>query len=235
MFVQYAYERAPGNQLFWVGNPDLDAVKNSSVDAGFSVDYEVLKCNVNVFYSVVEDLIYLEDFSATIEGEEGGAFIGTAMGYNNLNAILYGGEASLALQMGSSLSLSASVDFLKGRKSSLDGLSADPDLAEIPPIRARMAMEYDFRLGFLRSELLLAEAMLAVDESVSEAALDGYTVWNLLAGVYVSENLLVTVGVENLSNQAYATRNGNIRNPFSTYSVPNEPGRFAYVSLKWGF
>jgi len=235
MFVQYQYERAPGNELIWIGNPNLQSVKNTSVDAGFEVELRKFKFRINSYYSNVEDMIYLENISPTISNGNGSVFLGTAMSYSNIDAELYGGEASLELKLSDSFKVSGGVELMKGKKKSLDGLSGDLDLAELPPIRARVAVEYNNKLWFGKFEVNMAEAKLNVDESISETPLDGYTVLNFLIGYYVTDNLLLTVGVENFTDQAYSTKNVNIRNPFTNYGLSNEPGRFVYMSIKWGF
>lgn len=235
MYVQYQHERAPGNELVWLGNPELESVKNTSFDAGIEVDLRRFKFRMSGFYSHVDDMIYLENISTTIEADGSGAFLGTAMSYNNVNAELYGGEAYLDLQISESFKIVGGVELMKGKKRSLDGLSGDADLAELPPVRAKVAVEYNNRLWFGKFEVKMAEAKLNVDESISETPLDGYTVLNVLIGYYLTDNLLWTVGVENISDQAYSTKNVNIRNPFTNYGISNEPGRFVYMSLKYGF
>ena len=234
MYIQYEYQRAPGNQLLWLGNPDLESVKNTSFDAGVEIQFEKFKLRMNGFLSRVQDLIYLENIGPALE-ENGFSTLGTAYSYENIDAEIYGGDASLEFRLNDRMKLVGSIEFLKGTKTQLDGFSADEDLGEMPPVRGRIALEYDNDLWFGKVEWRGAEALTNVDESISEAPLDGYSVVNLLIGYYVAENLLVTVGVENLSDQSYSTRNVNIRNPFSNYGVSNEPGRFVYLSLKWGF
>ena len=233
MYVQYQYERAPGNTLLWLGNPDLESVKNTSINAGFEADIKQLSFKIKGFYSRVQDMIYLENFSSALD--EGGNFIGSAMSYNNVDAILYGGEASIELRLTDALKFQSSVELLRGKKTRLDGLSADEDLAEMPPLRARFALEYNNKLWYSKVEVQTAEAQLNVDESISESPLGGYTVVNFVLGYYLTENLLWTVGVENITDETYSTKNVNIRNPFTNYGVSNEPGRFVYMSLKWGF
>jgi iron complex outermembrane recepter protein len=233
MYVQYQYERAPGNTLLWLGNPDLESVKNTSVDVGFETNLSRLKFQVKGFYSNVQDMIYLENISPALD--LGGAFIGTAMSYNNVDAILYGGETSLEIKLTDSIKFEGGLELLKGRKTRLDGLSADKDLAEMPPLRSRVSIEYNNKLWFGKVEVQMAKAQPDVDESISESPLDGYTVVNFVLGYYLTDNLLWTVGVENVTDQAYSIKNVNIRNPLTNYGVSNEPGRFVYMSLKWGF
>jgi iron complex outermembrane receptor protein len=232
MFVQYQYERAPGNELIWLGNPELESVKNTSLHSGFSLDMKRVKIDVSAFYARVQDMIYLENITPAIDQA---GFLGTAISYNNIDANLWGGEASMQVNLADSLVFTGAVELIRGEKTTLDGLSGDRDLAELPPLSARLALEYDDKAWFGKFELRMAEAQLNVDESLSESPLDGYTVLNTLIGYYITENLLITIGVENITDQAYATRNVNIRNPFTRYGLSNEPGRFIYVSFKWGF
>ena len=233
MYVQYQYERAPGNTLLWLGNPNLESVKNTSLNAGFEANVKGLNFEIKGFYSRVQDMIYLENFTTAID--EGGNFIGTAMSYNNVDAMLWGGEVNLEVKLMDSFKLKGGLEILRGKKTRLDGLSADDDLAEMPPMRTHVALEYNNQLWFSKLEVQMAEAQPNVDESISESPLDGYTVFNFVLGYYLTDNLLWTVGVENITDQAYSTKNVNIRNPFTNYGVSYEPGRFVYVSLKWGF
>ena len=157
MYVQYQYERAPGNDLIWIGNPNLESVKNTSFDAGFEIKLRKLKFSINGFYSNVDDMIYLENISPTIEPASGGVFLGTAMSYNNVDAELYGGEAYLDLQVSESFKIVGGIELMKGKKKSLDGLSGDEDLAELPPLRAKVAIEYNNQLWFGKFEVEMAE------------------------------------------------------------------------------
>lgn len=234
MYVQYQYERAPGNMLLWVGNPNLESVKNTSFNVGLETDFSRLKFQVNGFYSRVQDMIYLENMSPLLDGDNG-VFLGTAMSYNNVDAILYGGEVTLEFRLTDTIKIEGGLKLLKGKKTRLDGLSGDSDLAEMPPVRSRVAVEYNNKLWFGKIEVEIADAQLNVDESISESQLDGYTVVNFILGYYLTDNVLWTVGMENITDRAYSSKNVNIRNPFTNYGVSNEPGRFVYMSLKWGF
>src|SRR5690606_28848932 len=115
MYVQYMYERAPGNELVWVGNPDLDTVKNTSMDMGIEINLRRFKFRINGFYSNVVDMIYLEDISPMIRPESGGVFLGTAMSYNNVDAVLHGGNAYLDFRINDAFTLTGGVEFTQGR------------------------------------------------------------------------------------------------------------------------
>ncbi len=233
LFLQYQHEQAPGNLLLWLGNPDLDEVRNTSMDIGYTARTRKLSFSMKGFYSFIQDLIYIENLNPNqIGGEQ---FIGTAISYNNIDALVFGGDLEVALDFTKNLRLEGGVEMLKGKKRRLNTFSGDEDLAEMPPLQGHVALSFDNDQIFGKFEVRMADAQLDVDESISEVRLDSYTILNLMMGYNLTTNTLWTVGVENIGDQVYTRQNANIRNPFTNYGIVNETGRFVFMSLKWQF
>jgi len=232
LYLQYEQPQAPGNVLAWVGNPDLRSVKNTSLDVGYSSRLSVVQVDLRGFYSFINDLIYLETLDP---GSFEASPLGTIHSFSNIDARLYGIDMAASLSLSDALKLQGSLAFLHGSKYRMDGSSGDADLSELPPIEGNLAVILKGARWFGRAEMRVADSQLKVDQAIHELPLEGYTIFNLVAACNLTRNVLWAVGIDNLGNQLYTSRNVNTRNPFSNFNVVNESGRFVYTSLRVSF
>ena len=115
------------------------------------------------------------------------------------DARLTGFEGGLDWQIGGALGLEGTASFVRGTLR--DG---DRPLPLIPPLRGRIALEYDRPTWFVRGETSMASRQDRIGRFETET--DGYSVFHAAAGLRLTVagrlNVL-TVSVENLTDEEY--------------------------------
>ena len=130
----------------------------------------------------------------------------------------------------------------RGKKDeALEG-QTDRDLAEIPPLKANLALNYDYgQKNSARLELVAADRWDAFDEDNGEQELAGYGVLNFKLTHMVTSKFEVTAGIDNLLDKTYAV--SNTYNDLTLISsgatdevmLLNEPGRYFYLNTTYRF
>jgi iron complex outermembrane receptor protein len=201
------------------GNPDLKPTQNREGDVGFEAAFlERVTFGAKGFYSFLKDYIYQEAAPKT---------------WTNIDAKLYGGDAKVGVTIIPHLSTQAGIAFQKGEKVDQPKNNNNSNLAEIPPLKTRLALEYDHEKFFGTLEWIHSEDAEHVDVDAGEQKLDGWDVMNFRFGVNIWKATL-SVGIDNIFNKNYAVANsyewdvvaGSGANP----PVVNEPGRSIYAS-----
>ncbi|WP_457644652.1 TonB-dependent receptor [Persephonella sp.] len=210
----------------WVGNPNLKPVKNNEIDAGFEFYKGVFGIKGNLFYSKLKDYIYLikiKDNTGTLN----------AVSYQNIDAHIYGGDITLLGMLTDTVSLEVGAAYQKGKKDS--GTYTDDDLAEIPPLKSRIAVKYDNDSFYGLVETIYAAKQEYIDEDLGEQVTKSYFVVNIKGGFNLGERVFVGGGIDNIFDKNYYTHLSYLRNPFMAGTKIPEPGRFYYVNFNWVF
>ncbi|WP_457642592.1 TonB-dependent receptor [Persephonella sp.] len=210
----------------WVGNPNLDPTKNNEIDAGFEYYAGMFGIKGNIFYSKLTDYIYL----TKIKSKDNTL---TAMSYQNIDAHIYGGDITVLGVLTDTISIEAGAAYQRGKKDS--GNYTDSDLAEIPPLKTRLAVKYDNGNFYGLIETIYASKQDAVDEDVKEQETKSYYVVNLKGGFNLGSRIFVGGGVDNLLDKNYYTYLSYLRNPFMAGTKVPEPGRFFYMNVSLVF
>jgi iron complex outermembrane receptor protein len=114
-------------------------------------------------------------------------------------------------------------------------------LPEIPPLKFNAAANYiyDDTLSF-RAEVIAADEWSDYDKDNGEQELDAFAVLNLKGTKRFNNHFELTVGVDNVFDDTYAT--ANTYKDLTLLGVPgndvmllNEPGRYFYANLKYKF
>ena len=208
----------------WVGNPNLKKVKNNEVDAGFEYYWGFFGLKGNVFYSDLTDYIYLTKI-------QNGA-PKPALSYKNIDAHIYGGDVNIVGMLTDTVSVELGAAYQRGKKDS--GSYNDSDLAEIPPLKTRLALKYDNGSLYILAEEIYAARQSNVDTDLKEQPTKSYFVTNIKAG-YVVDRASINIGIDNLFDKNYYTHLSYLRNPFSAGIKIPEPGRFFYMNVKFMF
>ena len=205
-------------ELYMGANNDLEDTKNYEADLGFDKTIGAFNVRSKLFYSVLKDYIYN---SGTFE---------------NVDAKVYGLDISGFYFMTENFSLDYGMAYQRGKK---DGDFADKDLAEIPPLKANLALNYEQAKAKYTAEVVAVDSWNDFDSSAKEQELGGYAVFNLKYTNQLHKNIGLTLGVDNIFDKTYASTN--------TYQdvtyveaggdrvLLNDPGRYGYVNLKYSF
>ncbi len=208
------------------GDPDLQESKNDEIDLGMETLLFDASLKANLFYSRLEDYIY-----AYKEGSD--------LTFTNIDAHIYGGDLSLMAMLSDAFTLDASVAYQRGRKNAPLPGQSDLDLAEMPPLKGRLALTYDAGGAYALIETIAAAGQ-TIDSDNGERPVAGYAILNLKGGYDVDTHLKLDFGIENILDKTYALNNsyvgrGLVANQSSDVLVLHEPGRNLYLNAVYSF
>ncbi len=210
------------------GNPDLDPTKNTEFDIGFQTTGKRFGFRIKAFYSDLDDYIY----------QQGKQTADSHQTWTNIDTHLYGADVRVTLDIISDFSVDAGAAYQRGRKDSQPEMNNDRDLAQVPPLKTRLALHYDRSDLFAILEWIHSEDAEDVDIDAGEQMLDGWDVLNFRAG-YDYRQLTFNVGVENIFDECYAVANSYewdvVGGEGATPAIVYEPGRFLYATISHRF
>ena len=214
---------------FFHGNPDLDPTKNTEFDLGFRTAGQRYSFRVKGFYSDLDDYIY----------QQGKKTAASHQTWTNIDAHLYGADVKAIIDIASNLSLEAAASYQRGRKDSQPDEKNDKDLAQIPPLKTKLALHYDHSDFFGTLAWIHSEKADDIDIDAGETRLSGWNVVNLRAGYQYKQHLALNVGIENIFDEHYAVANSYewdvVAGTGATPAIVYEPGRFFYASVSYMF
>lgn len=201
-------------------NPNLDQTKNYEVDLGFEKTIGNFNIKPKIFYSELKDYIY------------------NSSKFENIDAKIYGADVSGYYYFTDDLSLDFALAYLKGKK---DGNYTDKDLAEIPPLKANFALNYEYKKAKFKAEVIAVDRWDSYDASAKEQEIAGYALMNLKYSQELFKNFELTLGVDNLFDKVYNSTNTYQDVNYVTTGTNqdqilfNDPGRYGYINLKYSF
>jgi len=211
------------------GTDSLEATRNYEIDLGFDNTYDSFNLKTKFFYSQLKDYIYYNSDSATNN-------------FENIDATIQGLEISGAYFISDEINIDFGLAYQKGEKDEplTSTGQTDTDMAEIPPLKANIAVNYDYGLKNTASvELVAVDAWDDFDADNGEQALKGYGVVNAKVTHNVTKNFELTAGVDNLLDKTYASSNTyqdlTLLTAGGSIMLLNEPGRYMYVNGTYKF
>ncbi len=214
----------------WVGDPELAPARNTEVDVGAGYVTAGVAADVALFHSTVDGFVTLYD--QVRQQAVPGVTNTTAKSYANVDATIYGGEASVRVAAGRRLALEAGVAYTYGRQ--------EPDpargivttvLPEIPPLKGRLSARYERERWFGEAALIAAARQDRVNPDLREVETPGWGAVHLRGG-FNTRRFSIVAGVDNLFDRHYRESLSYARDPFRSGALVYEPGRSATVSLQ---
>ncbi len=193
----FAFSPAPGG--FLLGNPSLDAEKKYEIDCGLQWQRNGFDFSLSLFHFWFDDYILQTELARMDVNGDGTQDL--VRGFQNVEARLYGVEASLIIKPAKHWSVPLSFYYTRGRNR-----SNDIDLPEIPPFEGRAALRFDhgekhpWWCAF--GGRFVAEQN-DVDETFPEDETAAFNVFHLRGGVRIGRHLRLQVGIENLFDEDY--------------------------------
>jgi iron complex outermembrane receptor protein len=213
-----------------IGNPNLDQTFNTEIDFGMENRYANFNIKTKLFYSWLKDYIYFK-YNPGMTPDE----------FVNIDATIYGLDIGGTYFTTDDIYLDFGLAYLRGKKDeALEG-QTDKDLAEIPPLKLNLALNYDYLPnGSARVEMIAADDWDNYDSDNGEQLIDGYAVVNLKLKHELTNSFEVTAGIDNLFNQTYAVSNTYrdltlLADGTGEVMLLNEPGRYYYLNGTYRF
>lgn len=147
----------------------------------------------------------------------------------NLNATIWGVEFDGVLQLPAQLKLTGMLAYSEGRN-----LTNNRPLAEVPPLRGRLALQYDDRTFFGSVSQSLVARQNRFDSSLNETSMPGYGVTDLTLGARYS-GFVVTATINNLCDIRYVQPLSYQRDPLGMAVRIPENGRNFTLSASYRF
>jgi len=216
----------------WVGNPELKPSKNTELDLGikYSTDRTLIKATA--FYSFVQDYITVHR-QGKVHSPPGP----DVRSYENVDAQFFGGEVDLRLSLTQELFFFGGMSYVQARKETKPEKNIRSSrVAEIPPLKTRLALRYDKSIYFGEVETILSATQNRVDRDLNEQKTSGYGVVNVKVGGNF-KGFTISAGIDNVFDKKYFEHLSYLRSPFAmppSVRVP-EPGRTFYVNVSYTF
>ncbi len=208
------------------GNQDLKQVTNQEVDLGYEANTALFKFKAKAFYSMLQDYIYYNKSAATFE---------------NLNAIVYGGELSASVYATDDISVDMGASYKRGTRDTLTGLTGT-NMADIAPLRANIAANYEYMPNSTATlEVVASDKWSEFDEENGEQELAAWSILNAKVKHAVNKSFDFTLGVNNIFDATYAQSNTFAdlvlisAGAGTDVMLLNEPGRYIYTNLDFKF
>lgn len=210
--------------------------RTSQVDLGWVKQAGSVRASVSTFYGRISDFILIQ--SSVAKATMSGSRLATVS--RNVDATTWGGEVAVQARVAGALRADGSVAYVRGENDT-DGTA----LAQMPPLEARLDLTWDahsWSVGFLargvarQSRVALNQGNI-VGQDLGPSA--GFGTLAFHAGWRPAEGWLLTCGVDNLFDRAYAehiSRNASLVPGYVTQSLRvREPGRNAWLRASFRF
>ncbi|MFC1684408.1 TonB-dependent receptor [Pseudomonadota bacterium] len=210
------------------GTPTLDETTNYEIDLGMENSFDDLTIKTKLFYSWLDDYIYWNDSK-------------TANVFENIDATIYGAEISGSYFATDSIYLDFGLAYQRGRKDKALSGQSDKDLAEIPPLKLNLALNYDYAANSSAMiEIVAVDDWDNYDSDNGEQSIDSYGVVNLKVQHKVTRNIGLTVGMDNAFDEEYQTTNTYkdltlLADGAGDVMLMNDPGRYLYLNASYSF
>ncbi len=228
-----AYRVPDGRELYFLkgatlGTPTLNQTKNTEVDFGYETDNEYFTFKLKGFYSKLKNYIYINATkSANI--------------FENIDARIYGAELSGSYYINDTVTFDLGASYKRGKKDNALTGQTNTNLADIAPLRANAALNYEYANNSLATlEVQASKRWNKIDDENGEQVLAGWAVFNAKIKHALNKQFDFSVGVNNMFNKTYAQSNTYIDLTLVTTGAGeklllNEPGRYFYTNLDFKF
>ncbi len=217
----------------WVGNPELAPSRNTGLDGALLYRSSLVMISASFYYDGIKD--YITVLNRAKVNSVMGVMNSRARSYENVDARMYGSEIQAAVTLTRRLFVSSSLSYVRGRQdvNPAKGILSG-NLAEIPPLSARMQMRYDDGHIWGEVEGVFAGAQNMVNHDLLELPTPGYGAANLRLGLNI-KNLRIWAGLNNVFDGHFAEHQSYQRDPFRSGVRIYEPGRNIFLNFDYHF
>jgi iron complex outermembrane receptor protein len=203
--------------------------KTKQFDIGALYRAEALTLTASAFYNRIDDFILIQ--SHVTKGSDANVTLA-----RNVDASTWGGELGAAYALSAHWKLEGSFNYVRG-----ENLTDGTVLAQMPPLETRFGLNYDDRTWSTGAMLRTVAAQNRFDLNKGNIAGQdlgpsaGFTIFSINAGWKPSPGVLISAGIDNLTNKVYAehlSRGGATVPGYEQTSRVNEPGRMIWLKAQ---
>lgn len=201
--TEASYGLADGN--IYVGNQALEPETAYIAEAGVDIESGIVSLRPTIFYRRVDNYIQGTPFDATpgvidspvemVAAMNGDA---TPLMFRNVDAELYGMDLDFRADLTAEFALEGTASWVRAKRRDVTD-----NLYRIAPPNLRLAAIWQQDRWSAGAEMVAAASQNDVSATNSEAASDGYAVFNLFGRVQLTQDIALDVGVENLFDTLY--------------------------------
>jgi outer membrane receptor protein involved in Fe transport len=235
-----------------IGDPNLSPEKMTQMDLGVVADYKVFQFGANAFYSWIHDYI-------TYDANKSGLGL-TQVAYTNTDlATLAGAEMFTQAELTRWLTSFGTLSYVQGIDQTASdhrrapGLSSsrrdDPltlnrepatmPLPQIPPLQSLLGFRIHAPTAAPRWQIEFSTQVVTGQNNVAtnlgELPTPGYTIFNIRGYWRMTDNLLLSTGVENIGNKTYRAHldpiSGNLLNTGALF----RPGTNYFFNMQYTY
>jgi len=213
-----------------IGTSNLKSTSNYQVDLGMEYKTADTSSKIKLFYNKLQDYIY---YNATKPG---------AHKFENIDASIYGLEISGSYFITDTTYFDLGAAYQRGEKDEALTQQSNTNLADIPPLKARLAYTWEYAdESSFKIEGLAADKWSNYDADNGEQEIGAWTVLNLKIDHRYSNGFGIAIGIDNVTNQTFSLSNTYKDLTLVTGDVTdsvmliNEPGRYFYTNLSYKF
>ncbi len=219
-----------------VGTPDLKNTTNREIDLGYQTDNDNFTFKIKAFYSMLKDYIYYSKANTTV-------IMGNTVAQNafeNIDATIYGAELSASIYLSDDITLDMGASYKKGEKDKALAGQTDTNLADIAPLRANIALNYEYANNSIATmDLRASDKWSEYDADNGEQELAAWSILNLKVKHAINKKFDFTLGANNIFDETYAQSNTYadlvLLSGGGDVMLMNEPGRYIYTNLDFKF
>ena len=202
----------------YTGNLDLEAEESGDIELGFDLIYSRFNISPRLFYREVRDFIQ----GTPTENQAALMFVNmmnlrnrtdnpNPLRFNNVDAEFYGLDIDWKYTLNENWSFSGLMNYVRGKRSDVDD-----NLYRVAPANMTFVVDYEQENWNLNAELVAYASQNHVSLINSEETTTGYELMNISGSYLVTENLRLSMGVDNVLDETYQdhlTGYNRARNP----------------------
>jgi iron complex outermembrane receptor protein len=203
--------------------------QTTQFDIGALYKSNTLTLTASAFYNQIDDFILIQ--SGVVKGAK---TVGIS---RNIDASTHGGELGASYALSTHWKLDGALNYVRGENHS-DGTV----LAQMPPLATSLGITYDDRTWSLSSTMRSVAAQNRFDLNKGNIAGQdmgssaGFTIFSINAGWRPRKDVLISAGIDNLTNKLYAehlSRGGVTLAGYDQTMRINEPGRVIWLKAQF--
>ena len=216
-----------------VGTDTLKQTTNYEVDLGMKNSYDAFFLKSKLFYSLLKDYIYYNTSKRNSMKMAQNAF-------ENIDASIYGFDISGSYYFMDTLYSDFGIAYQRGKKETLTTGQRDTDLAEIPPLKGNISLNYLYYQESVATVAFIgADTWRNFDAENGEQKLASWGIMNLKIDHKFPYGFGLTAGVDNVFDKTYALSNTykdlTLLSGGGDVMLMNEPGRYYYLNASYRF